>query len=495
MIMSLKQKWSNIPLTVKVSTSYAVCSILQRCLSFITLPLFTRLLTKEEFGEYTIYSSWSGILIIFLTLNLAYGSFQTAMVKFEEKRAEYISSIQGICLVLSGLFLIIYIPFRNLWNQLFELPTFFVLLMVSEIIFSTSTQLWMGRNRFEFKYKSVVTLTMGTSILSPLAAYILVSWTEQKGYARIVGYAGINILIGIIIFILNIKRGKHLYNKSFWKYAFSFNIPLLAYYLSQVIFNQSDRIMISHFCGKGDAALYGVAYNFAMILSFVMSAINNSYVPWLYGKIKDNDGEKNKKISVSLAILLALMILCIIWYAPEIIHFMAGEQYFESIYVVAPVAMSLLLLFYCQFFINVEFYYEEKKFLVYGSIGAAILNIVLNYFLIPVFGFVVAGYTTLLSYIVFAVSNCITMKKVIKKRGLQDNLYNYKALCFVFLIFSGMSALGVVLYNQLVIRIIITLAVFIGIIIFRNKFIFVLLQLKEKNNNDKGKNKIDKSDI
>ncbi|MGN0378916.1 MAG: oligosaccharide flippase family protein, partial [Butyrivibrio sp.] len=57
----LKNKWNSVPLTVKVSTAYTVCSILQRCLSFITLPVFTRILTQEQYGQYTIYSSWLGI--------------------------------------------------------------------------------------------------------------------------------------------------------------------------------------------------------------------------------------------------------------------------------------------------------------------------------------------------------------------------------------------------------------------------------------------------
>lgn len=480
MIRVLKKKWNNVPLTLKVSTSYAVCSILQKCLSFITLPLFTRLLTTEQYGQYTIYSSWSGILMIFLTLNLAYGSFSTAMVKYEDRRAEYITSIQGICLLLSVVFLAIYLPFRSLWNQLFELPTIFVLLMVSEIIFSTSTHLWMGRNRFEFKYKSVVAVTLLTSVLSPVVAYMLVSVTEEKGYARIIGYAGINILIGLLIFILNMKKGKKFYNKEFWKYAFGFNIPLLAYYLSQVIFNQSDRIMISHMSGTSDAAMYGVAYNLAMILTFVLNAINGSYVPWMYGKIKENKDVDNKSISLVITVLMSLMILCLIWYAPEIILIMAGSQYTAATYVVAPVAMSLLLLFYCQLFINVEFYYEEKRMLVYGSIGAALLNIILNYLLIPVFGFVAAGYTTLASYIVFALSNYFTMRDCLKKRNLPDNMYDYKWLLVLFLLFMASGFLGVALYGNLIIRVVITLALLVLIIIFRNKFIDALKKIKER---------------
>ena len=480
LLNNIKDKWDKIPLTVKVSTSYAICSILQKCLSFFTLPLFTRLLTTEQYGQYTVYSSWSGILMIFLTLNLAYGSFQTAMIKFEGRRSEYISSIQGICVLLSCIFLLIYIPFREIWNKLFELPTFIVLLMVSEIVFSTSTQLWMGRNRFEFKYKSVVAITLLISILSPALAFILVSSTQEKGYARIIGYALINEIVGVLIFIQNTKKGKKLFDREFWSYALHFNIPLIAYYLSQVIFNESDRIMISHMVGTGEAAMYGVAYNLAMILNFILNAINGAYVPWMYGKIKEGRGEENKPISLVLVTLMGLMILSVIWFAPEIILIMAGKQYEAAIYVVAPVAMSLLLLFYCQLFINVEFYYEEKKMLVYGSIGAAILNIVLNYLLIPVFGFVVAGYTTLASYIAFAFSNFVTMRYVLKKRFLLDNMYDYKALLGLFITFMIVGFIGVALYGNLIARIVVTLFVLVLMILNRNKFLTALKSIKER---------------
>ena len=106
--LCIKEKWNEIPLTVKVSISYAICSILQKCLGLITLPLFTRLLTTEQYGQATIYSSWSGILTIFLTLQLPYGSFSKAMVKYENRRDEYIACAQGICILLSCFFLTMY---------------------------------------------------------------------------------------------------------------------------------------------------------------------------------------------------------------------------------------------------------------------------------------------------------------------------------------------------------------------------------------------------
>lgn len=480
MIKKIINKWNSIPIAVKVSVAYAMCSILQKCLSIITLPLFTRLLTTEQYGQFTIYSSWSGILCIFVTLNLAYGSFSPAMVKYEDRRDRYIASIQGICLLLAGIFFLIYLPFRNLWNELFELPTAFIVIMVIEIFAQTSIQLWSGKKRFEFKYKSVVALTLLTSVLAPIVAFIFISFTAEKGYARIIGYAAINILFGVAIFALNLKKGKKLYDKEFWKYAFGFNIPLLAYYLSQVIFNQSDRIMISHITGASDAAMYGVAYSLAMILTFVLNAINNSYVPWLYGKIKEGKGSDNKKVTNGIALLMALMIVCVIWFAPEIIKVMAGGKYMSAVYVVAPVAMSLLLLFYSQLFINVEFYYEEKKMLVWASIGAAIVNIVLNALLIPIFGFVAAGYTTLVSYLIFAFSNNVAMKKVLMKRGMIDNLYDYKSLLLLLFGFMISGFVGVALYNFLLVRIILVGVIVICVVINKNRILALISTVKSR---------------
>lgn len=480
MISNVKEKWSKIPLTVKISVSYAVCSILQNCLSFITLPLFTRLLTTEQYGQATIYGSWSSILSIFITLNLAYGSFSTAMVKFEKRRDEYITSVYGICLLLSGIFFLIYLPFRSLWNRLFELPTPLMCVMVIEVLFMNATNMWMARNRFEFRYKKVIALSLSLSIISPILSYIVVINTVEKGYARIIGVACLNILIGFSIFVVGIKKGKRLYNKKFWKYALGFNVPLLAYYLSQSIFNQSDRIMISHMTGIHNAAMYGVAYNLAMVLAFVINAINGSYVPWMYDRMKNGKGEENRSVSIALVLLMSLMLLCVIWYAPEIITIMAGEQYAAAIYVVAPVAMSLLLLFYSQLFINVEFYYEEKKMLVYASIGAAVINIVLNYALIPIFGFVVAGYTTLASYMVFALSNYYAMQGILKKRNLPNNMYDYKKLIFIFGAFMMSGFLGVVLYSWFLPRVVITVLVLLCLVLNRSKLIKEIEMIKKK---------------
>lgn len=469
MIGKLIQKWKGINLEVKASLAYTVCSILMKCLSLVTMPLFTRLLTQEQYGQHSVYLSWSGILVIFTTLNLAYGSFSTAMVKFEKDRWGYVSALQGLCCVLTLVFLAVYLPFTGSWNKLFELPTPLVLLMLVEILTQFAVSCYFGVQRFCYRYKSVVVLTLVHAVAAPLAAYLLVICTEEKGYARIVGYALATIILGIVIFILNTKKGGKPYKKVYWKYALGFHLPLIPYYLSQVIFNQSDRIMISHLQGTDKAGVYSVAYTLGTMLVFVLNAINNSYVPWFYGKIKEGKWRDNRSVASGISLLMAFLLLGVMAVAPEIILIMAGESYAEAMYVVPSVAMSILLLFYSQLFINVEFFYEEKTMLVWGSVGGAVLNVLLNWWLIPIFGFVAAGYTTLVSYIVFAVSNYVAMRIVTKRENVPSDYFDLRALLLIFGGFAGLGFLAMALYPYALVRYCIIGAVLLVLLLLRKQ--------------------------
>lgn len=474
------RKFKESSIEVKASIAYMFCSVIQRSLSFITMPLFTRLLTTTQYGQYTIYSSWVSIFSIFLTLNLAYGTFSPAMMKFKDDREGYIASVQGICTVLSAVFLAIYLPFRNTFNVLLEMPTFLVVAMVLEIIFTCSFSCWCGKKRFEYKYISVIVITLLIAFASPLVAFVLVQCFEEKGYARIIGYALVASIVGVVFYVLNFVKGKNFFNKEYWKYALTFNIPLIIYYLSQVVFNQSDRLMINYLCGTDKAGIYGVAYNLAMILSFIISSISSAYMPWLYNKIKQKEHKANQKVSLYIAILMAVLISFIIWLAPEIILIMAGEAYMEAIWIVPPVAASLLLLLYTDFSTNIEFYYKKRVGLIIASVFAAVLNIVLNAIFIPKFGFIAAGYTTLLSYIVFAVSNYLVILRYVRKGRELYGIYNIKLLLLVFLVFMIVNACAMLLYDFMIARICIMAATAIVLFAFRKKIIKYFKQLLSK---------------
>lgn len=480
MIKSFFRKFKTASVEVKATLSYTICNILQRCMSFITLPLFTHILTKEEYGLSTTFQAWESIACIFITMYLAYGSFNRAMVKYEDRRDEYIASVNGIVTTFGLLFLAIYLPFRAFFNGIFEMSTILVVFMVIHVVLGNAISCWQAKNRFEFKYKNVIAQMLIMTVLSPLLSYILICLSDQKGEAKIIGGVLAVVIIGGYIYGKSFIKGKKIFNKEFWKYALSFNIPLIPYYLSQVVFNQSDKIMIDKMLGKADVAVYGVAYNLALILNFVLNAINNSYVPWLYGRLKDGQTKRNQKIACGIAIIMSVLLLCIIIAAPEIILFMAGSSYANAAWVVPPVAMSLLLLFYSQLFINVQFYYEAKKGMVVGTAIAAAANIVLNFIFIPIFGYVAAAYTTLISYVLFAFLNFISYRRVLKKNNKTDDLYNYKALIAIAIAFMGIGFGFMFLYEIPIVRYDIILLGLGLLFIFRKEIMEIYKRYKTK---------------
>ena len=480
-IKSFITKYKNIPIEVKASIYYTICSIIQKCIVLITLPLFTRLLTTTQYGEYSIYQSWMSIVIIFATLNLQYGSFDTAMIKFENDRDRYISSVQGLVTLLTLIIFIVYLLSPQFWNNVFELPTILMIAMFIEILMTTVIAFWNNKQRFIYKYKPMIMVTLFISIMSPLIGLIGVLSFQEKGIARILGNTLVYVCIGLIVYLYHIYKGKALYSKEYWKYALRFNIPLVPYYLSQMIFNQSDRIMISRMCGVDQAALYSVAYQFAVVLVFVINSINSSFVPWTYRQIKAKSYDMIKKVTNVLVIFIAIMMLSLILFGPEAIMILGGKKYLDAIRVIPPVAGSLLFLFLSQLSINVMFYFEENTYLVKGSILSAVLNIVLNFILIPILGYVSAGYTTLFSYIAFWLCNLYYMNKTCKDKidDYQfDTLFDLKKIFLLAIIFVVAIIVLSFTYYVTWLRIVLIIVISFFIIVNKDKIIEYFKLLK-----------------
>ena len=474
-------KYKGLSEAVKASVWFTICNILQKGISTITVPIFTRIMSAEQYGLFAVYQSWYQIISAFATLSIYNGIFNNGMIKYEEDKDSFTSSIQSLCFFNALLLLLIYLINISKWNSILELPTGVVIVMFLELLFSPAFLLWSARQRFEFKYKRLVLITLIVSFFSPLVGIISVLMTKQyKAEARIYAFAAIQIVCGVFFFIYNLKAGKKVYNKKYWLYTLSFGIPLIPHYLSQSILNQSDRIMINNMNGSDKAAIYSVAYSVAMLMTLVTNAINNSFVPYSYQKIKK---EKYKDISENadkLISLVGIAVCLIICFGPEIIKIFAPVEYYEAIWIIPPVALSVYFMFLYPLFGNVEFYFEEKVFVTIASIGGAFLNIVLNYFCIKRYGYLAAGYTTLLCYIVFAICHYMFMKIVIKKHIPGTKIYNMKFIVgfsFAMIIITMFMCFT---YKYIIIRYVLVFILITIMIVRRNEFLGVIKRKNEE---------------
>lgn len=465
------QKYKNSNVAIKAALWFTICNLLQKGITMISMPIFTRLLSTEQYGVLTIYNSWYSIISIIVTLNLAGGVIFNAMTKYEDDKDRFISSMQGLSTLITIIFFVIYICFQNYFNKLFNLSILFVLVIFIQLLFEPAYLFWSQRQRFEYHYKSLVFVTLALSITGPVLGVIAVLSTTYKAEARIISFALVQICVGLIFYIIQGVKGKTFFNKEYWIFALKFNLPLVPHYLSQMVLGQSDRIMIDKITSSSDAAIYGVAYNLASVLTIFINAINSSYIPSLYKMIKGKRYKDNKSIANSICIFMTIAICVFMMFGPEIITIFAASEYKKAIWIFPPVAASIFYTYIYTLYVNVEFYFEKTKYVMFVSIFGAAINILLNYIFIPKFGFIAAGYTTVFSYIIFAISHYMLYKIILKKNEISKSIFPDKSILIYSIIVLIAMTFCILLYKYNIVRYIIIAIIALLALIFHKKLI------------------------
>ena len=379
--------YKTLTIQVKASFWFLICGFFSRGISVITTPIFTRLLTTVEYGQYSVFNSWYGIISVLVTLNLYSGVYAQGLVKFDKRRKELSSSLQGLCFTLTLCWTAIYILFHNYVNDLLSLTTVQMLALLIMCWSSAVFQFWATEQRVDYKYQALVIITIIVAIAKPGLGIWLVLHSEDKVTARILGLVLVELIAYSVLFFKQLISGKQFYSKYFWGYALKFNLPLIPHYLSMTVLNSADRIMIGNMVGSGEAGIYNLAYSVSQIMTIFNAALQQTIEPWLYKKIKENKTVGIQAIMIPTLILVAIVNIGLIALAPEVIAIFAPSSYYDAIWIIPPIAMSVYFMFMYSFFAVFEFYYEKTNYIMFATSFGAIVNIILNYIFISLFGY------------------------------------------------------------------------------------------------------------
>lgn len=476
-------KYKRMGVAAKAGVWFVFCNLLTKGISTITVPIFTRLLTTEEYGTYSIYLSWLNIFTIITSLNLYYGAYNNALNRYrdDKTRNRYIASMQGITTSLVVVLALIYVANIDFWNNVIGLPTPIMCLMLIELFVAPATLFWSGRQRFEYHYKKMVIVTLLKSALNPILGLLFVfTWDSHHEMARILGIAISEVCISGSILVYQFLKGKTFFDKKFWKYALSFNIPLLPHYLSGTILNQGDRIMIQKMVGRGEVAIYSIAYNVGMLIQIFTNAINNAMTPWMYERLNEKDFKAIRKNTTYILLGLAMIIIAMMFFAPEVVLIFGSKKYIDAIYVVPPVAASVFFIFLFNIFAIPQMYYEDKRFMPIASMIAAVLNLILNYIFIRIYGYFAAGYTTLVCYIVYSIGHFYFSKAVCKKHMPGVELFEIQKIVLIGSFLVGCSILFNFLYRFTIIRYFLGGVLVTILLIQKKKIVCLIKEIKKR---------------
>ena len=474
MLEKIKSKYNSIPVQVKASFWFLICAFMQRGISFITTPIFTRLLNTTEYGQFNIFNSWLGILTVIVSLNLCAGVYARGVVKFGDDRKAFTSSMQGLSLTLTLVWTVVYFAFHTFWNSVFSLTTFQILCMFVMILSANIFGFWSMSQRVDFKYRSLVIVTLAMSAAKPVLGIILVKSATDKVTARIFGLAVVEALACIVLFTLQAVRGKKFFSAFYWKHALKFNIPLIPHYLSMTVLNSADRIMIGKMVNESSAGIYGLAYSISQIMTLFNTALLQTIDPWLYKRINDKRIKGISKVAYPAFVGIAAVNLLLIALAPEAVRIFAPPEYHDAIWIIPPVAMSVYFMFSYDFFAVFEFYYEKTKLIAVATSAGAVLNIVLNYIFIRIFGYYAAGYTTLVCYMVYAAFHMYFMRKICRKQLNNEQPYSLRIYGGITAAFLLLGFVFMASYSYIIVRYSLLGIMLIVMVVFHKRIISVI---------------------
>ena len=237
--------------------------------------------------------------------------------------------------------------------------------------------------------------------LSVIFGLTFVAGYKMGAYGQILG-GFISQVTMMIVAIVLLFRGwftlrlawRHVWN------ALVFGLPLVPHLLSAWALTFVDRIMLEHYVPLRDVGFYNLGYNFGMGMLVLVTSINQAYQPYYYGLMSSTPEPESKilKIVSFYVAALGLVTLAGSLFAGELIALLTPQKYQNAAVFVPPILLSYLLVGLYFFVGSPLFYFKKTKLLPIITGAAAVLNILLNYFLIPRYGAIAAAWATLVSY-------------------------------------------------------------------------------------------------
>lgn len=445
--MALIEKLKSSSL-VKSSFWYTIGNFFIKGITFITIPIFTNIMTVEEYGLVNNYTAIASIFSLFVGLSLN-SAVNNANFEFKEDIKGFMSSTLFLSTLSFTTFLILGNAYFFYQDSFFELSQIIFNLMIFQsygnfLINFLSAYFTINVQYFKFLSLSILStfLNIGISL-----AMMFTLFEKNRYVGRVVGSSGAFILIGLLIYFAIMFRGKTLFNKEYWKFSLKIAIPLIPHALSNVLLSQFDRIMVNSYSGAHDAGIYSYIYNLSVVLSVVWASTNNAWVPWFFGEMEKKDYKKIKKTSNYYMLLFGAITLISMLLLIDIAKLMAPEEYLVGIPLIIPILLGYFFQFLYSLPVNVEFYEKKTSYIAIGTIASALINVVLNIIFIPKYGYIAAGYTTVVAYFFLFIFHYILAKRIIGKQ-----LFDTKMIVTVTTVIVTLSFVMFFLTDYVILR-------------------------------------------
>lgn len=396
---------------IKNMSILTISNFVSKILVFLMLPLYTNVLTTQEYGTIDIISTTINLSIPIFTLSISEAILRYTMEKNVKKEEVLKESLKVI--VKGFLILLVFSPI----TIFFKLPLIYVVIF---LIYYLTTAI---ANALSYYTKGTNNLKL-LGISNIIRALLLVSLNCLMLLVlklNIIGYY-ISLIVSDIIFILILlipvlknKQKRIKQNNQLAKEMKSYSKPFIINSISWWINNASDKYLVLLFCGINITGIYSIAYKIPSMLEVVQNIFSQA---WQISAIKEYKSKEAEAFFSTMYkyynFILIMTVLIILLFLKSISKILFAKEFYVAWKFVPFLLLAILFGALSGFLGSLYSANKDSKMYAKSTLIGAISNIILNLILIPIFNAYGAAIATFISYLVVWIIRVKNVKKYLE---------------------------------------------------------------------------------
>ena len=418
---------------LKNTVIFSIGNFGTKIISFFLVPLYTNILTTREYGTVDLIYTIGMVLVPLLTLNIGESIMRFALDK--DADCDKIMSTGITILIFGAIIGLLILPIANLFESVSNY-SIYIYLYTLTLAFSQIFLCYLRGKEFLLKY-SIGNIIQSLKIAIFNIIFLIGMKKGIEGY--LMAYILANVCTGLYGFWagkVNLVIKKYSIDIELSKNMIKYSVVLIPNSFMWWIMNSSDRMMVSAMISVTANGVYAGAYKIPTLLSTITTIFNQA---WSYSAIREDESEDkeeyNNRVYDNLVTIVIVVATGLLMIMKPFLSVYVGKEYYAAWHYVPYLIVGFVFMTLGSFIATSYTVHKDSMgFLISGTVGA-IINLILNFILIPMMGVSGAAFATCISYFGVFAYRIKDTQKYIKLR-----VFKRKQICgYALLILSAMT--------------------------------------------------------
>lgn len=390
------------PALVVAAASYFAGTVGLQAINFLAQPLFANLMPPGDVAYVAVFLFWATLFGLLISMQVGSSLNNVVSVHGVAHLRDHLNSFVTAFTLAAALLAVVALVIPQPWIDATGLSRPYVLLAVGSGWCTAVVNSGLSQAVALSRPKTYVGLSAGVvagGVALGIALVLLLP--DQRALGRILGYVVASLAVAVVVLVgirwqPTRRLGTHL------GFAVAITSPLLLHEVLSLLINQSNRIFLVHGVGNDQTGVFTFAWSMGSVVALAGTAVNNAWLPWYFRQLDAGNEREVVRQGRRVLWLVGTSTAMLILVSPEVLR-LVGHAYASGAGLIPFSVAAGLLTFVFNYASNYVIYRRRTALLLFASIPAAALSLLLNSILIVPYGLMGAAVATVLASLLLVI--------------------------------------------------------------------------------------------